>query len=215
MTDSKVRPRNRLFVNREIQGRLLARTALYWVLYHGVLWMGMFMYRYAEHRGAVLAGAEPRPFSTLYGQFVTEHFSMWVCAIAILPIVLWDLLKFSHRVVGPLVRFQRTIESLTAGKQVNEVRLRNGDLLFDLQTTFNQYLTSLRTMEVEKEKAAAESETKVSPQPAADPVPEIVADLIEAQLADELHELHQEIEAACAGNDHTTASRSSAEQMIS
>ncbi len=213
MADSQVRPRNRLFVNRDIQGRLLARTALYWMLYHGVLWMAMFLYRYAEHRGAILAGAEPRPFAELYGQFVREQFSMWICAIAILPIVLWDLLKFSHRVVGPLVRFQRTLESLTVGKQVDAVRLRNGDLLFDLQTSFNQYLTSLRTMELEKN--VAESKPTLPAQSSNEPVPTIVAELIEAQLADELHKIHEEIEAVCAGNDQTSESRSSAEQMIS
>ena len=113
MAAAKIHPRKRLFVNREIQGRLLARTALYWMLYHGVLWMAMFLYRYAEHRGAVQAGAPLRPFADLYGQFVNEHYSMWVCAVAILPIVLWDLLKFSHRVVGPLVPFQRAIERST------------------------------------------------------------------------------------------------------
>lgn len=206
-------PRNRLFVNREIQGRLLARTALYWVLYHGVLWMSMFIYRYAEHYGAVKAGAAPRTFADLYGQFVNEHFSMWICAIAILPIVLWDLLKFSHRVVGPLVRFQRTIESLTAGKKVEEVRLRNGDLLFDLQTTFNQYLTSLRTMEPDQ--LVTEFEAKLPTQASDTPVPSFVAELIESQLADELEQMHEEIQAACARHDQMSPSRSSAEQMIS
>lgn len=149
MSTPNAYPRKRLFVNREIQGRLLARTALYWVLYHAVLWMAMFFYRYAEHRGAMMAGAEPRSFADLYGQFVHEHHSMWFCAFAILPIVLWDLLKFSHRVVGPLVRFQRTLESLTAGETIQEVRLRRGDLLFDLQKTFNQYLASLQTLQAD------------------------------------------------------------------
>ncbi|MBC7818534.1 MAG: hypothetical protein IAG10_16730 [Planctomycetaceae bacterium] len=213
MADSQSHPRKRLFVNREIQGRLLARTALYWMLYHGVLWMAMFLYRYAEHYGAVQAGAPPRPFADLYGQFVKEHFSMWICAVAILPIVLWDLLKFSHRVVGPLVRFQRTIESLTAGQKVEEVRLRNGDLLFDLQATFNQYLTSLRTMEPDQ--PVMESDTKLPAQSSNIPVPTIVAELIESQLAEDLRQMHAEIQPACAGNDQTTPSRSSAEQMIS
>jgi hypothetical protein len=204
MSAPQSHPRKRLFVNREIQGRLLGRTALYWMLYHGVLWMAMFLYRYAEHRGAVQAGAEPRSFADLYGQFVNEHYSMWICAVAILPIVLWDLLKFSHRVVGPLVRFQRTIEGLTAGEKVDEVRLRNGDLLFDLQTTFN--LNSLRTME---------SHAEFTLHPGTTPVPTIVAELIESQLADELREMHDEIQGACGGDDQTTPSRSSAEQMIS
>ena len=213
MLPTKLHPRKRLFVNREIQGRLLARTALYWMLYHGVLWMAMFLYRYAEHRGAMQAGAAPRTFADLYGQFVNEHFSMWICAIAILPIVLWDLLKFSHRVVGPLIPFQRSIERLTAGEQVTEVRLRHGDLLSDLQSAFNQYLTSLRTMEPNPRRMDSDAELKVPVEHA--PVPTIVAELIEIQLAEELRQMDLEIQAACAHDDQTTPSRSSAEQMVS
>ncbi|MFM9965154.1 MAG: hypothetical protein ACKV2Q_28485 [Planctomycetaceae bacterium] len=202
----KPNPRKRLFVNRAIQGRLMARTAFYWVLYHAVLWMAMFVYRYFEYRGAVLAGATPRSFSDLYGQFVRENVSLMVCGLAILPIVLWDLLKFSHRVVGPLVRFQRSLESLTAGERVNEVRLRNGDLLFDLQASFNQYLTSLRMMESQVDLKMPADNT---------PEPAVAGELIESQLADELRQMHAEIQAACAGGNQTTPSRSSAEQMIS
>ena len=189
MTKPHAYPRKKLFVNREIQGRLLARTTLYWVLYHAVLWMAMFFYRYAEHRGAVMAGAEPRSFSDLYGQFLHEHHALWFCAFAILPIVLWDLLKFSHRVVGPLVRFQHSLESLTAGETIHEVRLRNGDLLFDLQTTFNQYLASLRTLQSDSELAA---QTDGVSEPNAD------NELIDSQLAEELQQLHAEIQAASA-----------------
>ena len=136
-----------------------------------------------------MAGAEPRSFADLYGQFVHEHHAMWFCAFAILPIVLWDLLKFSHRVVGPLVRFQRTLESLTAGETIQEVRLRHGDLLFDLQTTFNQYLTSLRTLQADSELAA---QTNGSGEPNAS------NDLIESQLAEELQRMQAEIQAVCA-----------------
>lgn len=206
MPASKPHPRKRLFVNPAIQGRLMARTAFYWVLYHAVLWMAMFVYRYTEHRGALQMGAAPRSFTDLYGQFVRENFSLWICAFAILPIVLWDLLRFSHRVVGPLVRFQRTVEGLTVGERVEEVRLRNGDLLVELQTSFNQYLSSLRMMETDTEVPVLTGNT---------PEPAMVGELIESQLADELRQMHAEIQAACAGGDQTTPSRSSAEQMIS
>ncbi len=125
-------------------------------------------------------------------QFVHEHHSLWFCAFAILPIVLWDLLKFSHRVVGPLVRFQRTLESLTAGEAIPEVRRRNKDLLYDLQTTFNQYLTSLRTLQSESELAAQKGGMN---EPHSD------HELIESQLSEELQQLHIEIQAACASTN--------------
>lgn len=139
--------RQKLFVNKAIQGRLLVRIGLYWFLYHGVLWMSLFLFRYAEHRGAVQAGALPRSFADLYQQFSREYLGVWVCAVAVAPIVLWDLLKFSHRIVGPLVRFKNTLDSLSAGKTVDPVRLRDGDLLVDLQDTFNKYLNTLQSFE--------------------------------------------------------------------
>ncbi|TXT21935.1 MAG: hypothetical protein FD138_3902 [Planctomycetota bacterium] len=194
MATSKAHPRKRLFVNRDIQGRLLARTGLYWVLYHAVLWMAMFFIRYAEHRGAIMAGAEPRSFGDLYGEFVHENSSLWVCAFAILPIVLWDLLKFSHRVAGPLVRFQRVLESLTAGQTVNEVRLRRGDLLFDLEIAFNQYLASLRNLQ-------SDSELAIEPNGSSESAP--ADELIESQLADELQQIQAEVQAVCAPSSAT------------
>ena len=126
---------------------------------------------------------------------------------------MWDLLKFSHRVVGPLVPFQRAIERLTAGEQVAEVRLRHGDLLSNLQSTFNQYLTSLRTMESSPRLMDSDAELKVPAETA--PVPTFVAELIERQLADELRQMDQEYQTACAHGDQPMHSCSSAEQMIS
>ena len=168
--------RQKLFVNRAIQGRLLVRIGLYWFLYHGVLWMSLFLFRYAEHRGAMQAGALPRSFADLYQQFAREYFGVWVCAIAVAPIVLWDLLKFSHRIVGPIVRFKNTLDGLSAGKKVDHVRLRDGDLLLDLQDTFNKYLGTLQTFE------PLDPET-------------VKSDLIEDALVAELHKLQAEVDA--------------------
>jgi hypothetical protein len=73
------------------------------------------------------------------------------------------------------------LESLTAGESVTDVKLRHGDLLFDLQTTFNQYLASLRTLQ---------SENDLPPQ-------------IESQIAKELEQMHAEIQAACTPTNST------------
>ena len=208
--------RARLFVNRTIQGRLLGRTTLYWILYHGVLWMAMFMYRYAEYRGTLLAGATPRTFNNLYGEFVRENFSLWVCSLAILPIVLWDLLCFSHRIVGPLRRFEVALQDLTAGKSVPAVKLREHDLLPELQNAFNAYLQSLSVSQAagntESPSLAAAANSRIAAEGS-------VADdeLHEAVLHD-LRELQQRLDAIQrTGSDQTSSAPncSSAEQITS
>ena len=153
--------------------------------------MSLFLFRYAEHRGVVLAGGLPRSFGDLYQQFSSEYFGIWICGLAIAPIVLWDSLRFSHRIVGPLVRFQNTLDGLASGKNVSEVRLRDGDLLIDLQDTFNRYLATLQTFE------PADQVTRKS-------------DLIEDALALELRKLRAEVDAVktSEGNSQTAKNQS-------
>jgi len=134
--------RKKLYVSSLIQGRIIGRLALYWALYHAVLWNVMFVYRYLQYRGELLAGAPPQSFGELYQTFTLQHYSMLVCAIAIGPIVLWDALRVTHRIAGPLVRFQNSLKELAAGNAVEPIRLRDGDLLQDFQDVFNEFLAS-------------------------------------------------------------------------
>src|SRR5258707_12756086 len=66
--------------------------------------------------------SEVRPFSDLYGEFVDNHYSMLVCAVIVLPYLVWDVLKLTHRFVGPLVQFQRCLGALACGEMVRQFR---------------------------------------------------------------------------------------------
>jgi hypothetical protein len=126
-----------------IQGRLLANLATYWFVYHVVLWYGLFFFWYQNRRQEILASGEYMQFSDLYGEFVLEHYPLALCAAAVLPIILWDMLKLTHRIAGPLVRFQNVLRQLTRGERVERIKLRRGDLLVELQDAFNEYIESL------------------------------------------------------------------------
>src|SRR5437870_53332 len=54
-----------------------------------------------------------------------------------------DAVKCTHRVVGPLYRFQRTIKDITAGEEVELVRLRTDDFLQEMKEEFNEMLKAL------------------------------------------------------------------------
>ena len=132
--------RKKVYVNPMIQGRLLGRMAVYWGLYHVVLWHAMFLYRFLQHRDAVLEGAPAVPFWTLYTSFVSHNYPVVVCALAVFPVVLWDMLSQTHRIAGPLVRFQNAMRQMLAGHRVDRIQLRKDDLLMDFQDTFNEFL---------------------------------------------------------------------------
>lgn len=132
--------RKSTFVNGRIQGRILGRIAAYWFLYHFVLWNGLFLYRYAQYRTAVGGGGEVLTFRQLYGQFCFDFYPLLVCAVAILPVFLWDFVKMTHRIAGPLMAFQNALRDLRAGRRVERVETRQHDMLNEFQEEFNEFL---------------------------------------------------------------------------
>jgi hypothetical protein len=136
---SKFHPgRKKIFVSGEIQGRLAFKLAMYWLIYHVVLWHALFAYRYFEWR---FAGTAPlTPFRQLYGEFVLQYYPLVICSLAMLPVFLVDLVRLTHRVAGPLVRFQSTLKRMGDGEPVQRVQLRKGDLLTEFETAFNEYI---------------------------------------------------------------------------
>lgn len=131
-------PRRKLFVSPAIQGRLMSRIALYWVLYHFVLWHGAFAYQAIE-RGMESDTIAP-PLLEQYADFATRNGGILLCAAAMLPVFLVDLLHLTHRIAGPLVRFQSTLRGMTEGENVEPVKIRRGDLLAELEVAFNDYV---------------------------------------------------------------------------
>jgi hypothetical protein len=140
MSGPKRKQRKKIFVSSQIQGRMLARFASYWVLYHVVLWHAMFLCRYLEYRETLLSGGTAVPLGTLYGTFLNDHASLIGCAAALSPIIFWDMLKLTHRIAGPLVRVERTLRTLTEGRPAAKLKLRRGDLPIGLQDALNSYL---------------------------------------------------------------------------
>ena len=133
-------PRKKYFVNSRIQGRILTRLGMYWAIYHFSLWQSLFVFRYIQYRMAVMEGGESMSFVQLYTQFWNDYSPLLSCAGLLLPIFVWDLLKMTHRVAGPLVRFQNTLKRLEAGETVPPIKLREGDLLTEFQDAFNNFM---------------------------------------------------------------------------
>lgn len=133
--------RKSTFVNKRIQGRILGRIAAYWLLYHFVLWNCLFLFHYAQYRLAIAHGAPSLSFRQLYGQFCAEFYPLIVCATVILPAFLWDFVKLTHRIAGPLVGFQNALRELRAGRRVAHVEMRQRDLLNEFQAELNEFLT--------------------------------------------------------------------------
>ena len=126
--------RKRLWVDPPFQGRLLARLGTYAVLYFFILWHVGFLFEACF--GANRADGT-HSFSQLYVAFAGRNLALLVCFLLILPAALYDVLQFSHRVAGPLLRFRRYLDDMAAGKTVPEFRPRKHDLMRELFASFN------------------------------------------------------------------------------
>jgi hypothetical protein len=76
--------------------------------------------------------------------FYTHFDDMWfhfgpalVASLLLLPLVLFDVIRFSNRFAGPLVRLRRAMRTLARGEQVLPIKFRDGDYWQDFADDFN------------------------------------------------------------------------------
>lgn len=132
--------RKRTFVDARAQGRVVFRVVAYWLMYHVVLWHGLFVFRYAQVRMSTDEALLREPVNSLYWQFCIDHLPLLMASLLIMPLFMLDFIRLTHRIVGPLVRANNSLHQLMRGEHVTQVEFRKGDLLTEFQTTFNDFL---------------------------------------------------------------------------
>jgi hypothetical protein len=133
----KRRPRRHWFVDPKLQGALICRLVLYWSAC--LLATGLML-------GCSLAGS--RPESLIYGGLgvVWLHFGpVVIISMLLLPIMIVDVIRFSNRFVGPLLRLRRSMRQLARGEHVEPITFRRGDYWQDFADEFNAVLAHVQT----------------------------------------------------------------------
>ena len=122
------------------QTRLLFRIGVYWSIYMITVTNLLFVWR--------LLAEGPGDLLDQFGRFLAEFYPALIVFAVLMPAVAWDALKFSHRLVGPVVRFRKTLQDMAAGRPVQPIKLREGDYLTEMRDEFNAMLDSLQRMGV-------------------------------------------------------------------
>jgi hypothetical protein len=126
--------RSRVMVN-QFQGKLLWRFVMYWLIYQVTMWNFLFCWQ--------LVGEGLGNPLEQYFRFVGQNYPALFCLAVLVPFFAWDAMRFTHRVAGPIYRFRRTIQAITAGEPVRRVKLRNGDQLNEVADDINEMLDAL------------------------------------------------------------------------
>ena len=133
----KTRLRKKLFVNRELQGALILRTMAYW----GACLFFVFM-------PIALLRTWHEPDRLIFQHLLDtlgEHFSILLCAAVLLPLAMYDMLKTSHRIAGPVFRLKREIGRLANGEDVAPLSFRPGDYWHDVAQEFNKLSARIKS----------------------------------------------------------------------
>jgi hypothetical protein len=124
--------RKKIWIDR-FQTYLAARLAVYFVLYQAALWALYII----DGRMNSLNGAVGDA-TAVFGFLLTP-----IAAVTLGFLFVYDSVRLSHRIVGPVYRFRKTVQAITAGEEVRTIVLRDGDLLLELKDDLNAMLRAL------------------------------------------------------------------------
>ena len=139
------------FVER-FQLRLAIRMLVYWAFYQFTLWNVMFCWYMFRHG--------PGNLLEQYGRFTAEYYPILLSFLVLVPPIIWDAVKFCHRVGGPIYRVRMTMLDFAAGAPLKKIRFREGDELPELEDAFNRMVETLEER-IEQSLPSEEPEAEV------------------------------------------------------
>jgi hypothetical protein len=119
-----------VFIDREVQGALLLRAAVYWLFCLISISLLLLCWN-------ALVGP-PRRFVDLATDVYSRFAPAMFASILLLPIVLIDVLRMSTRFVGPVVRLRTALKDLAEGRPAQPLNFRNDDFWRDMASDFNR-----------------------------------------------------------------------------
>ncbi|MCP4079400.1 MAG: hypothetical protein GY743_04065 [Planctomycetaceae bacterium] len=142
--------RKKYFVDNSVQGAILVRLCMYFVLF--VLSAGALLF-FVE---ALID--DPRKAGA---NFLQRYGPTILAGLVLTPIFFLDLCKLTNRFAGPMVRLRRSMNALADGEEVNPLHFRDGDFWQELAEDFNRVIARLETAE----QTAAEPTTQITDVP--------------------------------------------------
>lgn len=135
--------RTRTLVDSEVQGTLIRRVALHWVVFFIcnavalTIWIRLFEQPDAE-------------WGKTFGDTLRRFLPFFVITASLIPAFVWDTLKLSHRFAGPITRLRNALVDLKAGRSVAPLKFRDNDFWQEIATNFNDVMVLRNASDGEK-----------------------------------------------------------------
>ena len=117
-------------VDRHVQGSLVFRTTLYWLFCLFSVSLMLFCWE---------ACTGPRRSSIeLATELLHRYGPALAASLILLPITMMDVVRFSNRFVGPVVRMRDALQALARGETVQPLHFRDDDFWREMANDINK-----------------------------------------------------------------------------
>jgi hypothetical protein len=148
--------RHNLLVDRDVQGVILRRTALYATA--GALYFSVIL---------VCSESLSEPKQSVGDAIMRclDETIYWLPGFAILaPVIAYDIIRITNRFTGPVFRLRRELTRLAEGQEVQPMVFREDDYWREMSEIFNRIRDEMIELRNAKQNQAAESPSE-APQP--------------------------------------------------
>jgi hypothetical protein len=121
--------RKKLLVESQIQRAILLRAVGYWLMCMLMVMLVLLFTSVLVEPVHSLAPEADGPWLRLGPTMI--------CAVLFLPVVVYDFLRLSNRLVGPVLRLRKAMRALAAGEHVEPLYFRDGDFWPEFADEFN------------------------------------------------------------------------------
>jgi|LakMenEpi03Aug12_release.lakeMendotaPanAssembly.Ray.scaffolds.fasta_scaffold00132_20 hypothetical protein len=131
--------RRKIWIDQVVQGGLVGRIVLYWLSVVAYFAIGHFVFQWID---------QPEWTTEEHIQGMLETFGFWFPGLLLLvPLVVFDIVKLSHRFAGPIYRLKSHLSKVCSGTEKGKLWFREGDYWWELVEPVNTVITRMVTAE--------------------------------------------------------------------
>ena len=129
-------------INWTIQGPIVTRLMVHFLSYNAAT---VFLLLVVYGIRGSLAAVSDQPLDTTPVTFWQQASPVVICMLVMMPFMIWDLMKLTNRIAGPLFRFESLLKEFGKTGRLPVAVIREGDLLTDYQQQFNDFVHLLHS----------------------------------------------------------------------
>jgi hypothetical protein len=158
MTAKQQLDRTTSYLGWKTHGKLVARLALLFAAYQVTLWEVLCARQYIGYLSSLKDIQTRIPILAYFGAYLLENVWIVIFGCGFATIILWEVVRLTHRIVGPIKRVENLLYTMAEGNYPAEVKFRKGDLVEGLEQALNVYLSSPHIAALRAGRGSAEHE---------------------------------------------------------